>query len=228
MLNELHIFFGRSAFARRGRLKPDVVGGCGFSGDDRQLRLTGTKGDVHSRQPKLDSPQLVTNLPSTGWWNGDTPAMIADGYEYCLGANIVYRAGLEKVKVVNVPFEAIVAGRVRTLISPLRRSRSPNLARRSSTSRCRGINLVVRIQGRVLKGTVVDSAMIKTMGIGVKQATTTADFIANKIKPASQGCERILCRFSSSPEGPAGHQATAGHHHNHPRPRQSRGAVKHQ
>jgi Bacterial extracellular solute-binding proteins, family 3 len=56
---------------------------------------------------------VVTNLRSTGWRNGDTPDTIADGYEYCLGANIAYRAGLEKVKVVNVPFEAIVAGRVK-------------------------------------------------------------------------------------------------------------------
>jgi len=59
-------FFGRSAFARRGRLKPDVVGGCGFT------------------PAQAGQPTVVTNLPSTGWWNGDTPDTIADGYEYCL------------------------------------------------------------------------------------------------------------------------------------------------
>lgn len=53
---------------------------------------------------------VQTNLPSPGWWKGDTPESTTGGYEYCLAANIAHRAGLSSVKVDNVSFDALVAG----------------------------------------------------------------------------------------------------------------------
>src|SRR5271154_6450091 len=63
-----------------------AAGGC---------ELTGTKGSdpITPVQPHMLT--VETALPSPGWWNGDTPDTIKDGYEYCLAANIAYRAGLD-------------------------------------------------------------------------------------------------------------------------------------
>ena len=67
--------------------------------------------DIHPVQDGVLSVQ--TNLPSPGWWKGETPDSITGGYEFCLAANIAHRAGLAKVKVENVSFDALVAGQTK-------------------------------------------------------------------------------------------------------------------
>ena len=67
--------------------------------------------DLHPVTPGVLTVQ--TNLPSPGWWKGETPDSITGGYEYCLAANIAHRAGLKSVKVVNVSFDALVAGQTK-------------------------------------------------------------------------------------------------------------------
>ena len=49
-------------------------------------------------------------LPAPGFWNGDDPDSINGGFEYCMAADIATSLGLDKVKVVNVSFDALVAG----------------------------------------------------------------------------------------------------------------------
>lgn len=56
---------------------------------------------------------VQTNLPSPGWWKGETPETTTGGYEYCLAANIAHRAGLDTVQVKNVSFDALVAGQTK-------------------------------------------------------------------------------------------------------------------
>ncbi len=53
---------------------------------------------------------VQVHLPAPAWWNGDTPDRIADGFEYCLAANIAYRTGLDRVEVVNVSWPGTAAG----------------------------------------------------------------------------------------------------------------------
>jgi polar amino acid transport system substrate-binding protein len=70
----------------------------------------GEAGSI-SIDPVSDGVLTVqTNLPAPGWWKGETPDTTTGGYEYCLAANIAHRAGLDKVKVDNVSFDALVAG----------------------------------------------------------------------------------------------------------------------
>lgn len=76
-------------------------GDCEVYGDAGSISLTPATPDVLTVQ---------TNLPSPGWWKGDTPDSISGGYEYCLAANVAHRAGLESVQVKNVSFDALVAG----------------------------------------------------------------------------------------------------------------------
>jgi polar amino acid transport system substrate-binding protein len=53
---------------------------------------------------------VQTNLPSPGWWKGETPETLDGGYEYCLAANVAHRAGLDSLVIENVSFDALVAG----------------------------------------------------------------------------------------------------------------------
>jgi polar amino acid transport system substrate-binding protein len=82
-------------------------GGGGSYGD---CEVYGEAGSI-DLDPVADGVFTVqTNLPSPGWWKGDTPESITGGYEYCLAANVAHRAGLENLKVDNVSFDALVAG----------------------------------------------------------------------------------------------------------------------
>ncbi|HKD76827.1 MAG TPA: hypothetical protein VKB76_15080, partial [Ktedonobacterales bacterium] len=64
--------------------------------------LTGQKGSFHITPAIPGQLTVEVSLPAPGWWNGDTPDTIKDGYEYCMAAIIAYRAGLDKMQVVNV------------------------------------------------------------------------------------------------------------------------------
>ena len=76
-------------------------GECEVYGDAGSISLNPVTSGVLTVQ---------TNLPSPGWWKGETPDTTTGGYEYCLAANIAHRAGLDTVKVENVSFDALVAG----------------------------------------------------------------------------------------------------------------------
>ena len=76
-------------------------GECEVYGDAGSIELDPVADGVFTAQ---------TNLPSPGWWKGDTPESITGGYEYCLAANVAHRAGLDDLKVENVSFDALVAG----------------------------------------------------------------------------------------------------------------------
>ena len=106
----------------------DMIGNC---------ELTGEKGSIPLTPAKAGQLTVEVSLPAPGWWNGDTPESIADGYEYCMAANIAHRAGFDKVEVVNVGVGR--AGRRPDQGLRLRavaRSPSPRSARRWSISRC--------------------------------------------------------------------------------------------
>ena len=82
----------------------DMIGNC---------ELTGTKGEFPLEPTKAGQLTVEVNLPAPGWWNGDTPDTIKDGYEYCMAANIAHRAGFDKLEVVNVAWDALVAGQTK-------------------------------------------------------------------------------------------------------------------
>ncbi len=82
----------------------------GGGGEYGECEVYGEAGSI-SLDPVTDGVLTVqTNLPSPGWWKGETPDSTVGGYEFCLAANIAHRAGLDTVKVENVSFDALVAG----------------------------------------------------------------------------------------------------------------------
>ena len=56
---------------------------------------------------------VATNLPAPGFWNGDDPSQITGGFEYGIAQELAERLGLDDVRVVNVSFDALVAGQAR-------------------------------------------------------------------------------------------------------------------
>jgi len=150
----------------------DMIGNC---------ELTGEKGSIPLTPAKAGQLTVEVSLPAPGWWNGDTPETIADGYEYCMAANIAHRAGFDKLEVVNVAWDALVAGQTKDFDLAL--SEISITADRQKVVDFSVPYFSSDIGVLVKKGTKVDEVSIKDMKIGVQGATTGADFVTQKLKP---------------------------------------------
>jgi polar amino acid transport system substrate-binding protein len=150
----------------------DMIGKC---------ELTGEKGSIPLTPAQAGQLTVEVSLPAPGWWNGDTVETIADGYEYCMAANIAHRAGFDKLKVVNVAWDALVAGQ--TADFDLALSEISITDDRKKVVDFSVPYFSSDIGVLVQKGTKVDETSIKDMRIGVQQATTGADFVDKKLKP---------------------------------------------
>ena len=152
----------------------DMIGNC---------EVTGQKGTMPMTPAVAGQLTVETNLPGPGWWNGDTPDSIKDGYEYCMAANIAYRAGLDQVKVVNVAWDALVAGQTKDFDLALSQISITDERKKvvdfSVPYFSSDIGILVK------KGTAVDGPKMKTLRLGVQSATTGADFVHNKIQPTT-------------------------------------------
>ena len=96
-----------------------LAAGCSSGSTDKaaagegsfgECKVYGAAGSISLNPVTKGVLTVQTNLPSPGWWKGETPDSTVGGYEYCLAANIAHRAGLNSLKVENVSFDALVAG----------------------------------------------------------------------------------------------------------------------
>ena len=98
-----------------------------------------------------------------------------------MAANIAHRAGLDKVEVVNVAWDALVAGQTKDFDLALSQISITDERKKvvdfSVPYFSSDIGVLVK------KGTKVDGTSIEDMRIGVQQATTGADFVDGKLKP---------------------------------------------
>ena len=150
----------------------DMIGNC---------ELTGEKGSIPLTPAKAGQLTVEVNLPAPGWWNGNTPEDIKDGYEYCMAANIAHRAGLDKVEVVNVAWDALVAGQTKDFDFALSQISITEDRKKVVDFSVPYFSSDIGVM--VKKGTKVDGTTIRDMRIGVQQATTGADFVTGKLKP---------------------------------------------
>jgi polar amino acid transport system substrate-binding protein len=145
--------------------------------------VTGPKGQFPIRPAIAGQLTVQTNLPSPGFWNGDSPATIKDGFEYCFAANIAHRAGLDKLVVQNVAWDALIAGQTRNFDFALSqititeaRKRVVDFSRPYFSS---DIGVLVRAAD---KAKYSSPASLKTARLGVQQATTAAKFLNEALK----------------------------------------------
>lgn len=73
-------------------------------------KLTGVAGSIDFKPVKEDTLTVSAVLPSPGWWNGSTPDNIKSGFEYCLAAQIAYRAGVHHLEVRNMAWDQFISG----------------------------------------------------------------------------------------------------------------------
>jgi polar amino acid transport system substrate-binding protein len=153
----------------------DKIGNC---------ELTGQKGSFTLTPAVPGQLTVEVSLPAPGWWNGNTPEDIQDGYEYCMAAGIAHRAGLDQVAVVNTAWPKLIAGQ--TSHYDLALSEASITEDRKKVVDFSIPYFDSDIGVLVKKGTKVDSSSIKNMRIGVHQGTTGADFVSGTLKPTQE------------------------------------------
>src|ERR1700685_3407264 len=158
-------------FAGRALAAPDY-GNCKVSGQRGSVKLVTLVPGALSVRP---------DLPAPGWWNGDSPDTIKDGFEYCMAANMAYRAGLDRVIVVNRSFAQVIVGQAKGFDIALSEITI-------TEERQKVLNFTAAYfnsdQGVLVKaGTHVDKDNIKKMRLAAEQATTTLQYILDNIKP---------------------------------------------
>jgi polar amino acid transport system substrate-binding protein len=128
---------------------------------------------------------VATALPAPGFWNGDDPESIDGGFEYGIVQGIAQRAGLSKVELKNVSFDALVAGGVKDYdvgfsqitITPARRKLL-----------CFTTDYFSSDQGVLVRaGTKVTEANQKKLKWGVQASTTGELFLKDRVQPDEDG-----------------------------------------
>jgi len=144
-------------------------------------KLYGSKGAFPFRPAIAGQLTVETGLPAPGWWNGESPETMQDGYEYCMAANIAFRAGLERLVVVNVSFAQLLGGQTRNFDLALTQATITEERRKAVDF---SIPYFASDQGVLVRtGTKVDSESMRHLRIGVQGATTSGDFATEKIRP---------------------------------------------
>ena len=152
-------------------LAADMIGNC---------ELSGAKGSIPIAAPaKAGQLTVQVSLPAPIWWNGDTPEAIQDGMEYCMAAEIAWRAGYDKLEVVNVGWDPLVAGQTSgydlTLSEVSITEDRKKVVDFSIPYFSSDIGVTVRADAPV------DATTIKTAKVGVQQATTASTFVTDKL-----------------------------------------------
>ncbi len=146
--------------------------------------VTGEKGSM-----KIDKPAqpgqltLETNLPAPIWYNGDTPDLIKDGMEYCMAAEIAWRAGLDKVKLVPVEWDALIAGQTHDFDLAMSEISITDERKKVHDFSTAYFNSDIGVLTKA--DAPVDATTIKKAKIGVQQATTGAAFVTEKLGVAA-------------------------------------------
>lgn len=142
--------------------------------------LMGTKGQFPIKPAVAGQLTVEVNLPAPGWWNGDSPDTVKDGFEYCMAANIAHRAGLDKVKVVNVAWDALVAGQTRNFDLALSQISITDERKKVVDFSVSYFSSDIGVM--VKKGAKVDAASIKNLRVGVQGGTTAEPFVNGVLK----------------------------------------------
>lgn len=149
--------------------------------DYGNCEVTGVRGSVKLETVVPGALSVRPALPAPGWWNGDSLETIKDGFEYCLAANMAYRAGLDRVIVVSRSFAQILTGQAKGFDIALSQITITD-------ERKKVVNFTEPYfssgQGVLVKaGTKVDKDSIKKMRLGVRQGSTTLQYVTDNLKP---------------------------------------------
>ena len=149
----------------------DMVGNC---------EVSGQKGSIAIENPaKAGQFTVEVSLPAPVWWNGDSPESVLDGMEYCMAAEIAWRAGYEKLEVVNVGWDALIAGQTHDFDLAMSEISITDDRKKVHDFSVPYFNSDIGII--TLAASPVDVTKIKSAKVGVQQATTGAKFAADTL-----------------------------------------------
>jgi polar amino acid transport system substrate-binding protein len=145
--------------------------------------VTGQKGSIPIASPaKAGQLTVEVSLPAPIWWNGDTPEAIKDGMEYCIAAEIAWRAGYDKLEVVNVGWDPLIAGQTHDFDLAMSEISITDDRKKvhdfSIPYFYSDIGVLTRVDAPV------DEKSIKSAKVGVQQATTGAAYATDVLKIA--------------------------------------------
>ena len=150
----------------------DKIGNC---------ELTGAKGSIPIAAPAVAGQLTVAvSLPAPVWWNGDTADTIKDGMEYCLAAEIAWRAGYDKLKVVAVEFVPLVSGEVKDYDLALSEVSITKERKKVVDFSVPYFNSDIGVLTRADKP--VTAKTVKKVTVGIQQGTTGAAFALDVLK----------------------------------------------
>ena len=178
------------AAAGHSRCRPsaaDMIGNC---------ELSGKKGRSRSPpRPRPASSRSQVSLPAPIWWNGDTPEAIKDGMEYCMAAEIAWRAGYDKLEVVNVGWDPLVTGQTSGFDLALSQISITEERKKVVDFSVPYFSSDIGVLARA--DAPVDEKTIKDRKVGVQQATTGAP--SPPTSWARPTCRSIPIRATCSP-----------------------------
>jgi ABC-type amino acid transport substrate-binding protein len=152
--------------------------------DYGNCEVTGEKGSVKLETVVPGALSVRPALPAPGWWNGDSLDTIKDGFEYCMAANMAYRAGLDRVIVVSRSFAQILTGQAKGFDIALSEITITDERKKvlNFTEPYFDSDQAVLVKA----GTKVDTQSMKKMRLGARQGTTTLQFVIDNIKPVEE------------------------------------------
>jgi polar amino acid transport system substrate-binding protein len=149
----------------------DKIGNC---------ELIGKKGSMPIAKTATPGKFTVeVSLPAPIWWNGDSPEAIKDGMEYCIAAEIAWRAGYDNLNVINAGWDALIAGQTDGFDLAMSEISITDDRKKVHDFSVPYFNSDIGVLTR--KDAPVDEKSIKDAKVGVQQATTGAAFAADKI-----------------------------------------------
>ena len=149
----------------------DMIGNC---------EVMGKKGEFPLANPaKAGQLTVEVSLPAPIWWNGDSPETIKDGMEYCIAAEIAWRAGYDKLEVVNVGWDALIAGQTASFDLAMSEISITEERKAVHDFSVPYFNSDIGVLTRA--DAPVTEASITSAKIGVQQATTGAAFVTEKL-----------------------------------------------
>ncbi|MBV7482117.1 ABC transporter substrate-binding protein [Bordetella sp. BOR01] len=175
---------GRRQAAVKAIAVPFLLGLCATAFAAPQFgncEVSGKRGSVKLETTEPGALSVRPVLPSPGWWNGDSPSTIKDGFEYCMAANMAYRAGLDRLNIVTRSFAQVLTGQ----------SKGFDIALSEITiteQRKKVVDFTIPYftsdQGILVKtDTKIDQDSIKNMRLGVLQGSTIYHYLMENVKP---------------------------------------------
>ncbi len=144
----------------------NMIGNCEVSGEKGSLAI--------ANPAKAGQLTVAVSLPAPIWWNGDTPESIKDGMEYCMAAEIAWRAGYDKLEVMNVGWDALIAGQTEGFDLAMSEISITDERKKVHDFSVSYFNSDIGVISRT--DAPVDEKSIKSAKVGVQQATTGAAF----------------------------------------------------